>query len=74
MFIVAYKGWQDCPWGCVAHGDHDFMILNRKTGESVTAPELMPHLIRAHHFFEGLGTPFRTDPERLARVLELVID
>ena len=74
VFIVVYKGWQDCPWGCAAHGSNDFMIINRKTGESVTTPELMPHLIRAHHFFEGLGTPFRTDPERLARVLGYVTD
>jgi hypothetical protein len=72
VFIVSYKGWQDCPWGCDARGASDFMVVNRQTGGSVTAPELMPHLIRTHHFFEGLGTPFRTDPERLASVLGLV--
>jgi hypothetical protein len=73
VFVVSYKGWQECPWGDAASGMNDFMIVNRETGESVTAPELMPHLVRAHHFFEGLGTPFRTDPERLARVLGLVV-
>jgi hypothetical protein len=72
VFIVNYKDWQSCPWGCEAYSSSDFMILNRQTGESVTAPELMPHLIRTHHFFGGLGSPYRTDPERLARVLELV--
>lgn len=72
VFVVSYKGWQECPWGDEEKGSCDFMILNRLTGESVTAPELMPHLIREHHFFEGHGTAFRTDPEMLARVLGMV--
>lgn len=72
VFIMVYKGWQECPWEDAAEGSADFMILNRHTGESVTAPELMPHLIREHHFFEGTGTPFRTDPEQLAKVLDMI--
>ncbi|WP_088889070.1 hypothetical protein [Leptolyngbya ohadii] len=71
VFIMMYKGWQDCPWGCDSHGRYDFMIVDRKTGESVTGPELMPHLIRTHRFFEGRGTPYRTEPEQLAKVLGL---
>jgi hypothetical protein len=73
VFIVNYKDWQYCPWGCEAYNSSDFLVVNRQTGESVTAPELMPHLIRTHHFFGGLGSPYRTDPERLARVVELVV-
>jgi hypothetical protein len=72
VFLVNYKGWQYCPWGCNATTSSDFMIVNRVTGQSVTAPELMPHLIRTHHFFGGLRSPYRTNPEQLARVLELV--
>jgi hypothetical protein len=72
VFLVNYKEWQSCPWGCNAYSSSDFMIVNRQTGESVTAPELMPHLIRTHHFFGGRESPYRTDPEQLARVLGLV--
>lgn len=31
--------------------------------------DLHPHLIRAHHFFEGHETPYRVDPRLLARML-----
>jgi hypothetical protein len=72
VFLVNYKDWQSCPWGCHAYSSNDFMIVNRTTGETVTGPELMPHLIRTHHFFAGRESPYRTDPEQLAKVLELV--
>ena len=74
VFLVVFKSWQDCPWGCDAHSRFDFMIVNRKTGQSVTGPELMPHLIRTHHFFGGLGTPYRSDPEQLVSVLQVAGD
>jgi hypothetical protein len=32
---------------------------------------MMPHLIRDHRFFEGPRSPYRLDPEQLARVLGL---
>lgn len=72
IFLVNYKGWQYCPWGCNATTSSDFMIVNRVSGQSVTAPELMPHLIRTHRFFGGLRSPYRADPEQLTRVLERV--
>lgn len=36
-----------------------------------SAPGLIIHLIREHHFFEGFGSPYRVDPTELARLLEL---
>ena len=74
VFLVVYKSWVDCPWGDNAFGRSDFMIVNRNTGESVTGHQLLPHLIRSHHFFGGLGSPYRSDPDRLANVLGLVTD
>lgn len=71
VFVVSLKDMQGCPWGDNITGNTDFMIFNRETGESVTVPALMPHLIRAHHFFGGLDSPYRTEPERLATVLGL---
>lgn len=75
IFTIGYRGVQDCPWECGRFGDllgsSDFLILNRKTGEFVTGPSLVIHLIRSHHFFEGVESPYRTDPARLIRVLGL---
>jgi hypothetical protein len=72
VFYIQYRGFQECPWGCnTAEGSRDFLILNRKTGEYFTGPSLIVHLIREHHFFEGTGTSFRTDPAKAARVLGL---
>jgi hypothetical protein len=72
VFFVQYRGFQECPWGCnTAEGSRDFLILNRVTGEYFTGPSLIVHLIREHHFFEGMETPYRIDPLKAARVLEL---
>lgn len=74
VFRQQYRGFQECPWGCSIDfhwGSFDFLILNRSTGEYFTGPGLIIHLIRQHHFFEGEGTPFRTDPIKAIRVLGL---
>jgi hypothetical protein len=72
VFILQYRGFQVCPWDdCGEVGGFDFMILNRNTGESFTAPALVVHLIRAHHFFEGVDSPYRVDPEKVIRTLEI---
>ena len=75
LFTRGYRGFQECPWGCEHRGDLldscDFLILNRESGEFVTGPGLIIHLIREHQFFEGTESPYRTDPARLIRILGL---
>ena len=72
VFTILWLGFQDCPWGCKdAKGNFDFLILNRNTGQSFTGPALIIHMIRSHEFFEGLESPFRLDPEKAIRVLEI---
>ena len=74
LFITQWRSFQVCPWGCPADvqlGSIDFLILNRKTGESFTGPGLIVHLIREHHFFEGQASLYRVDPAKAVRVLEL---
>ncbi len=73
VFLAGYRGLQECPWGCEYDrwSSFDFQILNRQTGESVTGPGLIVHLIRQHHFFEGVESPYRTDPQQLVRVLHI---
>jgi hypothetical protein len=75
VFIRQYRGFQECPWGCEnepSWSSFDFLILNRQSGKCVTGPGLIVHLIRKHHFFEGLETPFRVDPAKVVEVLVLV--
>jgi len=73
VFIAQYRGLQQYPWGCEYDrwSSFDFLVLNRESGEYVTGPGLIVHLIREHQFFEGKESSYRTDPIQLARVLEL---
>ena len=74
VFIAQYRGLQECPWGCEYEhwSSFDFLILNRQSCTCVTGPGLIVHLIREHHFFEGLESPYRVDPAEVVQVLELV--
>lgn len=74
VFMRHYRGLQKCPWGCEYDywSSKTFLILNRQSGKFVTGSGLIVHLIRKHHFFEGLETSFRVDPARVVDVLELV--
>ncbi len=71
VFIAQYRGFQECPWDCQNEysGSYDFAILNRASGEFFGGPGLIVHLIRRHHFFEGLQSPYRVDPARVMRVI-----
>ena len=54
------------------HGDRDFLVVDRNRRTYLRGSGLMPHLIREHRFFEGEHSPYRLDPQRAARVLQLV--
>ena len=75
VWINRYRGFQTCPWEChkeAKWSSIDFLVLNRTTGEGITGPGLIVHLIREHQFFEGEKTPYRVHPDRLAKVLALI--
>ena len=81
--VIFSAGIQECPffyeeepteigtrvYTC-GRASNIFFVKNIRSGESIGFSELMPHLIRDHHFFEG-ETPYRLDPERAVRILEL---
>jgi hypothetical protein len=46
-------------------------VRNNRTGEEIVYSDLQIHLVRDHGFYEGEGSPFRLDPERIAAVLEI---
>jgi hypothetical protein len=75
VFFVAFLGLQDCPWDCgyIPWSSFDFLILNRRSGEDITGPGMIVHLIREHQFFEGSESPYRVEPLKAIRVLERVL-
>ncbi|MEI7899262.1 MAG: hypothetical protein WCK89_03355 [bacterium] len=70
--VDSVRGKLPCPFLHRGLYPKDFIeVCNLDSGEQVSFSELNIHLIEAHGFYEGLGAPFRQDPERLARVLEI---
>lgn len=81
--LQRYKGNQICPFapephdnpcqhgGGVRYASIDWRIRNARSGEGLTGPGLIVHLIGAHNFFEGLQSPYRVAPRALAQLLEL---
>lgn len=73
---IGWMGSQFCPWFGDEHGtycgegSHDFTVYNLKQKSKIEFPQLMAHLVRDHHFFEG-NTPYRLNPEDAIKLLEL---
>jgi len=66
------RGGLPCPFLHDGLFQKEFIeVRNMRTGERVTFSELNVHMIEAHGFYEGVGSPFRLDPATLARVLEI---
>jgi hypothetical protein len=61
-----------CPFGHNGmYPKENVTVKNIKTGESICWTALNIHLIKEHGFYEGKGSPFRVEPEAVARVLGL---
>ncbi|MFX0091869.1 MAG: hypothetical protein ACFFBD_08920 [Candidatus Hodarchaeota archaeon] len=69
-----YRGWQECPFYTFLKTcpqiTKDFAIENITTGQKIRFSELIIHLIRDHHFFEG-NVYYRLDPVEAIKCLEL---
>lgn len=46
-------------------------VLNKKLGRSIRYTDLNIHMIEAHGFYEGKGSPFRLEIADLAQILEI---
>jgi hypothetical protein len=81
--LEQFKGFQMCPWSSAPHQHQcttglgvqfasiDWEISNRRADRRMHGPGLAVHLIRDHHFFEGIEAPYRLDPRALVCVLEV---
>ncbi len=64
------KGVVICPWPEPGRfAKRVTTVQNSSTGESIYYSDLNVHLIEAHGFFEGKGSRFRMEPEKLVRIL-----
>jgi hypothetical protein len=68
--VDAVRGKIPCPFGDRALEQKGFTVVrNASLGREVTFTALHVHLIEAHGFYQGAGSPFRLEPADLAVVL-----
>lgn len=64
------RGQTVCPWPHAGGYPKTVTTLRRlDTGETAMWSELSRHLIEAHGFFQGRGSPFRLEPRELVSIL-----
>jgi len=70
--VESVRGGLPCPWGHKGlYPKMNVFLRNLTTGEELVWTGMQIHLVREHGFYEGKGSPFRLDPERVARALGL---
>ena len=70
--VDAARGKLSCPFGDPgSFAKVNTTVRNLERGTKITFTDLNIHLIAAHGFYEGRGTPFRLDPEQLKDTLEM---
>ena len=70
--VESVRGILPCPFGHkgVYHKENT-TIRNLLTDAEIVFTDLNIHMIEAHGFYEGAGSPFRVGPEDLARILDI---
>ncbi len=64
------RGETVCPWPHEGRYQKTVTTVRRiDTGETARWSALSVHFVEAHGFFQGRGSPFRLEPEDLARFL-----
>lgn len=67
--VVDPRGKLPCPFRDGFFQKITAEVTRISTGEKLIVTELSVHLLRAHRFIEGRGSPFRLEPQVLKRVL-----
>ncbi|TVR73020.1 MAG: hypothetical protein EA427_02575 [Spirochaetaceae bacterium] len=49
----------------------EYAPQGKPTGEELLISDLSLHLLETHHFLQGKGSPFRIEPEKIRKVLEI---
>lgn len=68
--VDSVRGKLPCPFQHEGLFSKEFVeVYNRHNRTKVTFTELNIHMIEAHGFYEGLGSPFRIEPARIVRAI-----
>ena len=66
------RGFIPCPFGDSRPlRKKTIVVRNLRLGREIVFSELNIHLVAAHGFYEGKGSPFRLEPPELAALLEV---
>ena len=72
VVIEEARGFVRCPFGDPGRfRKGEVRLTNQDTGETLVWTPLIVHMIAAHGFYEGKGSPYRLEPETVKRVLGL---
>jgi hypothetical protein len=64
------KGKLTCPWPHPGDFDKRVTTVERlDSADSIRWSDLNIHMIAEHGFFEGKGSPFRIEPDKIMRVI-----
>lgn len=70
--VDSVRGRLPCPFGERGlYPKTSITVRNLRTGREVTYTDLHIHLVAAHGFYEGAGTPYRLEPADLVSILEI---
>jgi hypothetical protein len=77
VFVINWGGSQKCPFQSDSdesyhgydYGASDVVITNVDNGKILRFSNLLPHMIKHHHFFEGLLCFYRVEPEAIIDVI-----
>lgn len=64
------RGVLPCPWEDGVYHKNSVDVTDPRSGDLLIYSDLSVHLLRVHHFCQGLGSPFRLDPDTLARMMK----
>lgn len=64
------RGILPCPFHDGSFHKNSIVVLDETTGKRIVYSDLSIHLLSAHRFCQGKGSPFRLDPETVAEMMK----
>jgi hypothetical protein len=73
LVVEEYMGYMSCPYRDNRRAaKRSTRATLKSSGETMTWTDMGIHLIQAHGFFQGKGSPYRLEPLKLAAFLQLI--
>lgn len=72
VLVDSIRGKIPCPFGDPGvFAKTNILVRNLRLKREISFTDLSIHLVYSHGFFEGVGSPFRVEPDDLAEILEI---